>query len=51
MDATLESVNRYISDIQQVLTRVADGDLRTEPQVDYMGTWATSWTSSSVDWF
>ncbi len=40
LDATLESVNRYISDIQQVLTRVADGDLRTEPQVDYMGDFA-----------
>ena len=26
-----------ISDIQQVLTQVADGDLRTEPQVDYKG--------------
>ncbi len=37
LDATLESVNRYISDIQQVLTRVADGDLRTGPQVDYRG--------------
>ena len=40
LDATLESVNRYISDIQQVLTRVADGDLRTEPQVDYKGDFA-----------
>ena len=40
LDATLESVNRYISDIQQVLTHVADGDLRTEPQVDYMGDFA-----------
>ena len=37
LDATLESVNRYISDIQQVLTHVADGDLRTAPQVDYKG--------------
>ena len=37
LDATLESMNRYISDIQQVLTRVADGDLRTGPQVDYQG--------------
>ena len=37
LDATLESVNRYISDIQQVLTRVANGDLRTGPQVDYKG--------------
>ena len=31
LDATLESVNRYISDIQQVLTHVAGGDLRTGP--------------------
>ncbi|WP_297311998.1 methyl-accepting chemotaxis protein [uncultured Oscillibacter sp.] len=37
LDATLESVNRYISDIQRVLTLVADGDLRTGPQVDYKG--------------
>ncbi len=37
LDATLESMNRYISDIQQVLTRVAGGDLRTEPQVEYKG--------------
>ena len=37
LDATLESMNRYISDIQQVLTQVADGDLRAEPQVDYKG--------------
>ena len=40
LDATLESVNRYISDIQQVLTQVADGDLRTGPQVDYKGDFA-----------
>ena len=37
LDATLESINRYISDIQQVLTQVAGGDLRTGPQVDYKG--------------
>ena len=37
MDATLVSINRYISDIQQVLSHVADGDLRTGPQVDYKG--------------
>lgn len=37
LDVTLESVNRYISDIQKVLTHVADGDLRTGPQVDYKG--------------
>ncbi len=37
MEATVDSVNRYISDIQQVLTHVAKGDLRVEPQVDYKG--------------
>lgn len=37
LEDTLESVNRYISDIQQVLTHVAEGDLRTGPQVDYRG--------------
>ena len=37
LDATLVSINRYISDIQQVLSHVADGDLRTGPQVDYKG--------------
>ena len=37
LDATLESMNRYISDIQQVLNQVAAGDLRTGPQVDYKG--------------
>lgn len=37
LDDTLESVNRYISDIQEVLTHVAGGDLRTGPQVDYKG--------------
>ncbi len=37
LDATLEILKRYISDIQQVLTHVADGDLRTGPQVDYKG--------------
>ncbi|WP_251391800.1 methyl-accepting chemotaxis protein [Mediterraneibacter agrestimuris] len=37
LDVTLESVNRYISDIQKVLTHVAGGDLRTGPQVDYKG--------------
>ena len=37
LDATVGSVNRYISDIQQVLTQVAGGNLRIEPQVDYKG--------------
>ncbi len=40
LDATLESINRYISDIQQVLSHVASGDLRTGPQVDYEGDFA-----------
>ena len=37
LDETVESVNRYISDIQQVLTQVAKGNLCVEPQVDYKG--------------
>ncbi len=37
LDATVEIIKQYISDIQQVLTQVASGDLRTEPQVDYKG--------------
>ena len=40
LDATVESVNRYISDIQQVLTQVAGGNLQVEPQVDYKGDFA-----------
>ncbi len=40
LDTTLESLNRYISDIQQVLTHVAEGDLRTGPQVEYEGDFA-----------
>ncbi len=34
---TVESVNRYISDIHQVLSSVADGNLQIEPQVQYKG--------------
>ncbi len=34
---TVESVNQYISDIEQVLTQVADGNLRVEPQKNYKG--------------
>lgn len=34
---TVESVNRYISDIHQVLSGVADGNLQIEPQVEYRG--------------
>ncbi len=37
LDATVESINHYISDIQQVLTQVADGNLCAESQVDYKG--------------
>lgn len=37
LDATVESVNRYISDIQQVLTQIAERNLCIEPQVDYKG--------------
>ena len=39
-DDTVQSVNRYISDIRQVLTQVADGNLRVKPQVDYKGDFA-----------
>ena len=42
---TVESVNRYISDIQQVLTQVAKGNLLAEPQVDYKGDFALIRTS------
>lgn len=34
---TVESINRYISDIRQVLSGVADGNLQIEPQVEYRG--------------
>ena len=37
LKTTVESVNRYISDIQEVLTQVARGNLRTGPQMDYRG--------------
>lgn len=37
LKATLESINRYISDIQQVLTQVAQGNLEIDPHVDYKG--------------
>ena len=45
LDTTVESVNRYISDIQQVLTQVAGGNLQVEPQVDYKGDFALIRTS------
>lgn len=34
---TVESVNRYISDIRQVLSGVADGNLQIVPQMEYRG--------------
>ena len=34
---TVESVNQYISDIEQVLTKVAEGNLCVEPQKNYKG--------------
>lgn len=37
LDATVKSVNRYISDIQQVLTGIAEGNLQVKPQMDYKG--------------
>ena len=37
LDTTVDSVNRYISVIQQVLTQIADGNLKVEPKVDYRG--------------
>ncbi len=37
LDTTVESVNNYISDIQQVLTQVAGGNLCVTPQMDYRG--------------
>ncbi len=37
LNTTVESINHYISDIQQVLTQIADGNLGVEPQVDYKG--------------
>ncbi len=40
LGGTMESINHYISDIQQVLTQVAEGNLRVMPQVDYKGDFA-----------
>lgn len=40
LDATVEAVNRYISDIQQVLNSIAQGDLCVEPQEGYKGDFA-----------
>lgn len=40
LTSTVESVNSYISDIQQVLTNIADGNLCVKPQVEYKGDFA-----------
>ncbi|MDE7323322.1 MAG: HAMP domain-containing protein [Lachnospiraceae bacterium] len=37
LGTTVESINNYISDIQQILTQIADGNLNVSPQVDYKG--------------
>ncbi len=37
LGTTVESINNYISDIQQVLTQVAGGNLCVTPQMDYKG--------------
>ena len=37
LGSTVESLNHYISDIQQVLTQVANGNLDVQPQVEYTG--------------
>ncbi|MCI8466312.1 MAG: HAMP domain-containing protein [Lachnospiraceae bacterium] len=37
LDATVERLNCYISDIRQVLTQIAGGNLDVSPQVDYKG--------------
>ncbi len=40
LETTVKTVNGYISDIQQVLTRMAEGDLCVEPQKGYKGDFA-----------
>ena len=37
LDITVENFNHYISDIRQVLTQVAEGNLCVEPQMEYKG--------------
>lgn len=37
LNNTVGNINQYISDIQQVLTKIADGNLCTEPGVKYKG--------------
>ena len=48
LDATVKSLNRYIDDIQEVLTQVAKGNLCVEPQVEYQGDFALIRTSLST---
>ncbi len=48
LDVTVKSLNRYIDDIQQVLTQVAGGNLCVEPQVEYQGDFALIRTSLST---
>lgn len=45
LDDTVGSFNHYISDIQQVLTQMADGNLLVEPQGEYKGDFALIRTS------
>ncbi|MCI8538841.1 MAG: HAMP domain-containing protein [Oscillospiraceae bacterium] len=45
---TVESVNRYILDLQQVLNQVAVGNLTAGPQVDYKGDFALIRSSLGV---
>lgn len=45
LDATVKSLNRYIDDIQEVLTQVAKGNLSVEPRVEYQGDFALIHTS------
>lgn len=40
LSTTVESINNYILDIQQVLTHVANSNLCINPQVDYKGDFA-----------
>jgi len=37
LGTTVDSINNYISDIQQILTNIADGNLSVSSQVDYKG--------------
>lgn len=37
LSTTVESINKYISDIQRVLTQIAENNLSIKPEVDYKG--------------